>query len=57
LFGWVARRDDYESKRPIDVYLRKNIDLRTISGKEKEDQNGRMCASARSFPRGLVNFD
>jgi hypothetical protein len=34
----VARRDDYEPRGPIGVYLKKNTNLKTISGKEKEDQ-------------------
>ncbi|XP_040992286.1 factor of DNA methylation 4-like [Juglans microcarpa x Juglans regia] len=38
LFGWMAHKDDYDSNGPIGVYLRKSADVKTISGKEAEDQ-------------------
>ena len=38
LFGWLAHRDDYESGGLIGVYLRKHIDLKTISREENEDK-------------------
>ncbi|XP_061340670.1 factor of DNA methylation 4-like [Gastrolobium bilobum] len=38
LYGWVARDDDYHLKSVIGVHLRKNGDLKTVSGKEAEDK-------------------
>ncbi|XP_023519693.1 protein INVOLVED IN DE NOVO 2-like [Cucurbita pepo subsp. pepo] len=39
LYGWVARDDDYNSKSVFGDYLRKNGDLKTVSGKEAEDNS------------------
>ncbi|XP_022964643.1 protein INVOLVED IN DE NOVO 2-like isoform X2 [Cucurbita moschata] len=39
LHGWVARDDDYNSKSVFGDYLRKNGDLKTVSGKEAEDNS------------------
>ncbi|CAI9108601.1 OLC1v1008247C3 [Oldenlandia corymbosa var. corymbosa] len=38
LYAWVAREEDFKLKGPIGEYLRKNGDLKTISGKETEDK-------------------
>ncbi|XWS28829.1 hypothetical protein CRYUN_Cryun25bG0105100 [Craigia yunnanensis] len=38
LYGWVARESDYHSRGLISEYLHKNGDLKTVSGKEAEDQ-------------------
>ncbi|XP_057436898.1 factor of DNA methylation 4 [Lotus japonicus] len=38
LYGWVARDDDYHQKSIIGDHLRKNGDLKTVSGKEAEDK-------------------
>ncbi|KAB1225963.1 hypothetical protein CJ030_MR1G006669 [Morella rubra] len=38
LFGWMAHKDDYDSRCPIGLYLRKKTDVKTISAIEAEDQ-------------------
>lgn len=37
-FGWIARKEDYESDSLVGDHLRKNGDLKTITGKQVEDQ-------------------
>ncbi|XP_022155126.1 factor of DNA methylation 4-like [Momordica charantia] len=39
LYGWVARDDDYYSKSIFGDYLQRNGDLKTVSGKEAEDNS------------------
>ncbi|EOA39765.1 hypothetical protein CARUB_v10008414mg [Capsella rubella] len=38
LYGWVAKQDDYYSRTAIGDHLRKQGDLKSVSGKESEDQ-------------------
>ncbi|KAI4356350.1 hypothetical protein L6164_000379 [Bauhinia variegata] len=38
LYGWLARDDDYYMKSIIGDHLRKHGDLKTVSGKQAEDQ-------------------
>ncbi|KAB1225958.1 hypothetical protein CJ030_MR1G006674 [Morella rubra] len=38
LFGWMAHKDEYDSRCPIGVHLRKKTDVKTISAIEAEDQ-------------------
>ncbi|KAF2311832.1 hypothetical protein GH714_026958 [Hevea brasiliensis] len=38
LYGWVACDDDYHSKSIIGDHLRRNGDLKSVSGKETEDR-------------------
>lgn len=38
LFGWVAKQDDYYSGTVVGHHLRKQGDLKSVSGKEAEDQ-------------------
>ncbi|EFH66281.1 XH/XS domain-containing protein [Arabidopsis lyrata subsp. lyrata] len=38
LYGWVAKQDDYYSRTAIGDHLRKQGDLKSVSGKEAEDQ-------------------
>ncbi|KAL6195567.1 hypothetical protein ACLB2K_031185 [Fragaria x ananassa] len=38
LYGWVARDDDYNSRSIVSDYLRKNGDLKTVSGQQAEEQ-------------------
>ncbi|XP_010476408.1 PREDICTED: factor of DNA methylation 4-like isoform X2 [Camelina sativa] len=37
LYGWVAKQDDYYSRHYIGDHLRKQGDLKSVSGKEAED--------------------
>nr|XP_011461209.1 PREDICTED: factor of DNA methylation 4 isoform X1 [Fragaria vesca subsp. vesca] len=37
-YGWVARDDDYNSRSIVSDYLRKNGDLKTVSGQQAEEQ-------------------
>ncbi|KAL5814473.1 hypothetical protein ACOSQ4_025114 [Xanthoceras sorbifolium] len=41
-YGWVARKDDYESRSLVGDYLRRKGDLKTVSGKQAEDQRKTM---------------
>ncbi|CAN1238056.1 Factor of DNA methylation 1 [Linum grandiflorum] len=41
IYGWCARRDDYESEGPIGEYLRKETKLTTISGIVQETNASR----------------
>ncbi|XP_073035057.1 factor of DNA methylation 1-like [Primulina eburnea] len=36
MYGWFARQDDYQSEGPVGDYLRKNSELKTVSGLEEE---------------------
>lgn len=38
LYGWVARDDDFNSEGILGEYLRKNGDLKTLSGLETEEK-------------------
>lgn len=38
LYGWVAKQDDYYSRTAIGDHLRKQGDLKSVTGKEAEDQ-------------------
>ncbi|PNY14622.1 cingulin-like protein 1-like [Trifolium pratense] len=51
LFGWMARGDDYNNVRDIfGKHLRDNGDLKTVSGKEAEDDR-----KAKKLVFGLAN--
>jgi hypothetical protein len=50
LFGWMARRDDYNFKDIVGKHLQGNGDLKTVSGKEAEDNR-----KARKLLSGLAN--
>ncbi|CAN1797809.1 Factor of DNA methylation 1 [Linum perenne] len=41
IYGWCARRDDYDSEGPIGEYLRKETKLTTISGIVQENAASR----------------
>ncbi|CAJ2660868.1 factor of DNA methylation 4-like [Trifolium pratense] len=51
LYGWMARADDYHNVRDIvGKHLRDNGDLKTVSGKEAEDDR-----KAKKLVSGLAN--
>ncbi|WJX69592.1 hypothetical protein P8452_53813 [Trifolium repens] len=51
LYGWMARADDYNNVRDIfGKHLRENGDLKTVSGKEAEDDR-----KAKKLVFGLAN--
>ncbi|CAK8536085.1 unnamed protein product [Lathyrus sativus] len=50
LFGWMARRDDYNFRDIVGKHLRENGDLKTVSGKEAEDNR-----KALKLVSGLAN--
>ncbi|XP_058762137.1 factor of DNA methylation 4-like [Vicia villosa] len=50
LFGWMARADDYNSRDIVGKNLRENGDLKTVSGKEAEDNR-----KALKLVSGLAN--
>ncbi|CAL5200158.1 unnamed protein product [Lathyrus oleraceus] len=50
LFGWMARRDDYNFRDIVGKHLRDNGDLKTVSGKEAEDNR-----KALKLVSGLAN--
>ncbi|KAI5413461.1 hypothetical protein KIW84_057874, partial [Lathyrus oleraceus] len=50
LFGWMARADDYNSRDIVGKHLRENGDLKTVSGKEAEDNR-----KALRLVSGLAN--
>ncbi|XP_058777000.1 factor of DNA methylation 4-like [Vicia villosa] len=50
LFGWMARANDYNSRDIVGKHLRENGDLKTVSGKEAEDNR-----KALKLVSGLAN--
>ncbi|CAI8592332.1 unnamed protein product [Vicia faba] len=50
LFGWMARCDDYNFRNIVGNHLRENGDLKTVSGKEAEDNR-----KALKLVSGLAN--
>jgi hypothetical protein len=50
LFGWMARRDDYDIKDIVGKHLQEKGDLKTVSGKEAEDNR-----KANKLVSGLEN--
>ncbi|XP_058748347.1 factor of DNA methylation 4-like [Vicia villosa] len=52
LFGWIARSDDYNSTDIVGKHLRENGDLKTVSGKEAED-NRKALKLASNFANTL----
>ncbi|RHN75995.1 putative XS domain-containing protein [Medicago truncatula] len=50
LFGWMARRDDYNVKDIVGKHLQEKGDLKTVSGKEAEDNR-----KAKKLVSGLEN--
>ncbi|CAK8536089.1 unnamed protein product [Lathyrus sativus] len=50
LFGWMARRSDYNYRDIVGKHLRENGDLKTVSGKEAEDNR-----KALQLVSGLAN--
>lgn len=50
LYGWMARGDDYHFKDIVGSHLRENGDLKTVSGKEAEDNR-----KAMKLVSGLAN--
>ncbi|KAK7261483.1 hypothetical protein RIF29_27796 [Crotalaria pallida] len=50
LYGWVARENDFHMKSIVGEYLRRTGDLKTVSGKEAEDER-----RTKSLVSGLEN--
>jgi len=50
LFGWMARRDDYNVKDIVGKHLQEKGDLKTVYGKEAEDDR-----KVKKLVSGLTN--
>ncbi|KAK7261482.1 hypothetical protein RIF29_27795 [Crotalaria pallida] len=50
LYGWVARENDFHMKSIVGEYLRRTGDLKTVSGKDAEDER-----RTKSLVSGLEN--